>query len=83
MMNPYLEEAVLVMLVVLSVPAFVYGFWRLTGRRLENKLIILLLYVGIFLIYFEINEMMFKHQPEELWLPKVVVETLGNQVNGE
>lgn len=70
--------------VVVSVPALVYALQKLTGRRFNHKLVILLLYVVIFSIYLEINERRIKHQPgEDVWLPQILVRTLSSWVNGE
>ncbi|GEM_PF-4525051 len=77
------EEAVVLVVVVLSVPALVYALYRLTGRRFDHKFIILLLYVMIFSIYLEINERRVKHQPgEDTWVPQILINALGNWVPG-
>lgn len=71
------EEAVVLAVVILSVPALVYALQKLTGRRFNHKLVILLLYVVIFSIYLEINERRIKNQPgEDVWLPRVLTRTL-------
>ncbi|MBI3618376.1 MAG: hypothetical protein HY210_09255 [Candidatus Omnitrophica bacterium] len=76
------EETAVLVVVILSVPALVYALYRLTGRRFDHKLVILLLYVVIFSIFLEINERRVKHQPgEDTWLPQILVRTLSNWVN--
>lgn len=71
------EEMAVLVVVVLSVPVFMYALYRLTGRRFDYKLLILLLYVVIFSIYLEINERRIKNQPgEDTRLPKALVETI-------
>ena len=78
------EETVVLVVVMLSVPALMYALYRLTGRRFDYRLLILLLYVVIFSIYLEINERRIKHQPgEDSWLPRILVRTLNSWVNGD
>lgn len=84
MSGMFWEEVIVLIVVVVSVPALVYALQKLTGRRFNHKLVILLLYVVIFSIYLEINERRIKHQPgEDVWLPQILVRTLSSWVNGE
>ncbi|MBI5024051.1 MAG: hypothetical protein HZC18_03520 [Candidatus Omnitrophica bacterium] len=82
MSGMFWEETAVLVVVILSVPALVYALYRLTGRRFDHKLVILLLYVVIFSIFLEINERRVKHQPgEDTWLPQILVRTLSSWVN--
>lgn len=73
-----LLETVVLIFVILSVPALVYALQKLTGRRFDNKLFILLLYVLIFSVYLEISERLAKKQfGEDVWLPKFLTGVLN------
>ena len=73
------EEAVVLILVVLAVPALVYALEKVTRRKFNNKLVILLLYLLIFLEYLELSDRMRKGQLDEpLWLPKSLIEAINS-----
>lgn len=74
------EEGVLLIFVIAAVPAFFYALERLTGRRFQHKLLVLLIFLMIFMGYLEINEQRARNQAEELWLPKDLVDSLANQI---
>ena len=73
------EEAVVLILVVLAVPALVYALEKVACRTFHNKLVILLLYLLIFLEYLELNDRMRKGQLDEpLWLPKSLIKAINS-----
>lgn len=51
-MDPLIEEIIVLLFIIVSVPALVYAFGKVTKRKLFNKRLIILLYVLIFYIFF-------------------------------
>ncbi|MCK5012468.1 MAG: hypothetical protein KAS66_01490 [Candidatus Omnitrophica bacterium] len=61
-MNLLVEERLIFLFVVISIPALVYAVERLTKRRIYNRAIILLLYVMLTWFYIDKVEIYYRNK---------------------
>ena len=79
-----LEERLLFIFVLLSVPSLVYALERLFKRKVYNRKIVIFIYVFMSLFYFDIIEKYYRDIYEEIYKEiRLEEQTSGNIKNQE